>query len=77
MSTEVSTITSSELERLTGAVADLESQLALLRTVLKKIDSNEYGKCEACASEIEISALSTDPQILFCDPHTPPGESIT
>ena len=77
MRTEVSAITSSDLERLTAAVADMESQLALLHTVLKKIDSNAYGKCEACGADIEISTLNTAPQILFCGPHTPPGNSLT
>lgn len=77
MSTEVSTITSSDLERLTAEVANLEFQLALLQTVIKKIDSDTYGKCEACGADIEISALNSDPQILFCDPHAPPGDSIT
>ncbi len=77
MSTEGSAITSSDLERLTAEVADLEFQLALLQSLIKKIDSDTYGKCEACGADIDIAALNSDPQILFCETHAPQWDIIT
>ncbi|NNN19973.1 MAG: hypothetical protein HKL84_09000 [Acidimicrobiaceae bacterium] len=56
-------------------VVDLESQLALLQTVIKKIDSDAYGKCEACDAYIDLEVLSADPQALFCNLHHPQGST--
>ena len=76
MGNEGSQLTTSDLERLAAKVVELESQLAQLQSLMSKIDSNSYGKCEACGTEIELEILAADPNALFCSQHLSASQNL-
>lgn len=43
-----------------------QQQLARISIALKKIDSEDYGYCDACDEEIDIRRLAIDPTHLYC-----------
>lgn len=44
----------------------LEERLKDINTALKKIENNQYGKCEKCAKNISINRLIICPEAKFC-----------
>ncbi|TAN24163.1 MAG: hypothetical protein EPN30_06850 [Actinomycetota bacterium] len=76
MDNEAPELTASDLERLAAKVVALESQLAKLQTLASRIESNSYGKCEACSTEIEMEILAADPEALFCGQHSSQGQNL-
>ncbi|MDA8271492.1 MAG: hypothetical protein M0Z39_08830 [Actinomycetota bacterium] len=71
MNTDGTSISSSDLEKLSARVLELESQLAQLQTLVRKIDSNTYGQCDACGADLGMDVLASDPETFLCSSHTP------
>lgn len=75
MSKDKETFTPAELDGLTENIKRLETRLAIVGAITEKIESNQYGLCQACGVEIEVDLLSKDPTTVLCQIHTttPPG----
>lgn len=71
MTTDGTSISSSDLEKLSTRVLELESQLARLQTLVRKIDSNTYGRCDACGADLGMEVLASDPETFLCSAHAP------
>ncbi len=71
MESEEVSLSTSDLEQLNEKVRRLELKLASLQAMVKKIDADAYGLCEACGSEIDIETLSSNPETIFCGQHAP------
>lgn len=52
-------------------IGALESELATVTTVMKRVDGGSYGKCDSCGEEIDLELLSKNPKQLFCAIHSP------
>ncbi len=77
MENEEISLSASDLENLSVKVTEIESRLARLQTIVRKIDSDAYGKCEACQAEIDLEVLSSNPEASLCAAHAPePGEIV-
>lgn len=76
MSTDGASVSSSDLEKLSARVLELESQLARLQTLVRKIDSNTYGKCDACGADLGMDVLASDPETFLCRSHAPEKRTL-
>ena len=76
MTTDGTSISSSDLEKLSTRVLELESQLARLQTLVRKIDSGTYGRCDACGADLEMDVLVSDPETFLCSSHSPAKSTL-
>ena len=73
MEGEEVSLSTADLEQLNEKVRKLELKIASLQSMVKKIDADAYGLCEACGSEIDVETLSSNPETIFCGQHAPQG----
>lgn len=57
-------------------VSNLESELSHLQGIMKRIDTDSYGRCEACGAEIDQEVLSSNPATILCATHDAENESL-
>ncbi len=43
-----------------------ENELEIISSVLKRIDSGNFGICEKCGKDIEVNLLKVKPESRFC-----------
>ena len=46
---------------------NMELRLQNINSALKKLEGNEYGKCEKCGKEIDEKKLKVYPETKFCN----------
>ena len=56
-------------ESNTAILADLEARYDTIISALKRIEKDEYGKCEVCGKKIEDARLEADPSATTCVTH--------
>ena len=55
-----------ELGTNTAIANGLKARLENIENALKKMNKNEYGKCEKCGMDISYEVLSVDPESRLC-----------
>ena len=50
-------------------VARVETHLSAVEAAMQRVDNGEYGRCEACGTEIDAGELEADPARNQCAEH--------
>ncbi|MFH1402368.1 MAG: TraR/DksA family transcriptional regulator [Patescibacteria group bacterium] len=58
-----------ELGTRQAILTDLEIRFHNVKNALKRIENNEFGKCEVCGKEIEEKRLDANPAATTCIEH--------
>jgi RNA polymerase-binding transcription factor DksA len=54
-----------------AVLEQVEAELAGVQTALERLDSGQYGLCEACGQAIGDDLLAADPLRRLCGAHAP------
>lgn len=58
------------------SIRTLETDLATVTTIMKRIEDGSYGKCDTCGADVAVEQLSANPQRLYCESHSPSPTSL-